>query len=99
MIWTAVLLTSAGCYGLKAAGWAVPSSVLEQPRLRAAATLLPTALLAALVVLQVFGDGTSLRLDARVASLAVGALCLWRRLPFVVVLLAAAAAAAVVRAL
>ncbi len=98
MIWAAVLLTSAGCYGLKVAGWSVPPSVLERPRVRAAATLAPVALLSALVVLQVFAEGRALTLDARAASLVAGAVCLWRRLPFVVVLIAAAAAAAAVRA-
>jgi branched-subunit amino acid transport protein len=98
MIWTAVLLTAAGCFGFKAAGWTVPSRVLEQPLVRRAATLLPAALLAALVVMQVFADERHLQLDARVVSLAVGALCLWRRLPVLVVVVAAAAAAAAVRA-
>jgi hypothetical protein len=99
VIWTAVLLTAAGCFGLKVAGWSVPSRLLDGPVFRVAATLLPVALLSALVVVQVFGHGRSLTLDARAVSLAVGALCLWRRLPFFVVVVAAAAAAAVVRAL
>jgi hypothetical protein len=99
MIWTALLLTAAGCFGFKAAGWSVPSTVLDRPLLRKGATLLPVALLAALVVTQVFAHGRELTADARVVSLAVGALCLWRRLPFLVVVIAAAAAAAAVRAL
>ena len=99
MIWTAVLLTAAGCFGFKAVGWSVPSTVLDHPRLRAGATLLPVALLAALVVTQVLADGRSLVVDARLVSLGVGALCLWLRLPFLVVVVAAAAAAALVRAL
>lgn len=98
-MWTAVLLTAAGCFGFKAAGWSVPPTVLNRPRLRRGATLLPVALLSALVVTQVFAAGRSLTVDARLVSLAVGALCLWRRLPFLVVVVAAAAAAAAVRAL
>lgn len=98
MTWTAVLLTAAGCYGLKAAGWAVPSSVLDRPIVRRTVTLLPVALLAALVVVQTFGDGRSLVLDARAAALLAGAVCLWRRAPFAVVLVVAAATAAAVRA-
>lgn len=97
MIWTGVLLTAAGCFGFKMAGWTVPSTVLERPLLRRGATLLPVALLAALVVTQVFADGRALVLDARLVALGVGALCLWRRLPFLVVVVAAAAAAALVR--
>lgn len=96
--WTAVLLTAAGCFGLKAAGWSVPSSWLDRPVVRRTVTLLPSALLAALVVVQVFGHGRSLTIDARAAALVAGAVCLWRRAPFAVVLLVAAGTAAAVRA-
>ncbi|MCU1594717.1 MAG: integral rane protein [Frankiales bacterium] len=99
MIWTAVLLTAAGCYGFKASGWFAPASLLDRPVVRTAATLTPVALLAALVVVQVFAAGTTLTVDARVVGLAAGAVCLWRRLPFLVVIVVAAAAAAAVRAL
>lgn len=99
MIWTAVLLTAAGCYALKVSGWFVPASLMERPRIRTAATLLPIALLAALVVVQVFAAGRSLSVDSRSAALAAGAVCLWLRLPFLVVVLVAAATAALLRAL
>ncbi len=99
MIWAAVLATAAGCYLLKVTGWFVPASVLERPRVRAASALLPVALLSALVVVQVFADGRSLVVDARAAALVAAAVCLWRRLPFVVVVLVAAATAALLRAL
>jgi hypothetical protein len=98
VIWTAVLITAAGCYGLKASGWLAPVHVLERPVVRVAAALLPIALLSALVVVQVFADGRSLQVDARAASLAAGAVCLWRRLPFLVVVLVAAGTAALIRA-
>jgi hypothetical protein len=96
--WTAVLLTAAGCFGFKLAGWSVPSAVLGRPVVKGAATLLPVALLAALVVVQVFGHGRSVVLDARAGALVAGAVCLWRRLPFLVVVVVAAATAALVRA-
>jgi hypothetical protein len=98
VIWTAVLLTAAGCFGFKLAGWSVPASVLGRPLVRSAATLLPVALLAALVMVQVFAHGRDLTVDARAASLAAGAICLWRRLPFLVVVVVAAATAAAIRA-
>jgi hypothetical protein len=97
VIWAGVLLTAAGCFGFKLAGRSVPATVLDRPLLRTAATLFPTALLAALVVTQVLADGRAVTVDARLVSLAVGALCLWRKLPFLVVGVAAAAAAALVR--
>ena len=99
MIWTAVLVAAAGCYGLKVAGWAVPSSVLDRAVARAAVTLLPIALLAALVVVQVFGSGHRLVVDARAAALVAGAVALALRAPFIVVLVVAAGTAALLRAL
>lgn len=99
MIWAAVLVTAAGCYALKAAGWFVPPSVLARPQVRVAAGFLPIALLSALVVVQVFGADKALTIDPRAAGLVTAAVCLWLRLPFLVMVLAAAGTAAVLRAL
>ena len=99
MIWTAILLTAAGCFGLKAAGWAVPRDLMSRPLVANGVTLLPVALLAALVVLQSVGSGHAIVLDARLAGLTTGALCLWRKLPFPVLLVLAASATAAARAL
>lgn len=99
MIWAAVLLASAGCFGLKLAGWSVPARWLERDRLQRAAVLLPVPLLAALVVVQAFAGDRSLVLDARAAGLAVGLVLVLLRAPFLLVVVAAAVTAAVVRAL
>jgi hypothetical protein len=98
-MWTAVLLAAVGCFGLKLAGWSVPSRWVDGPRVRRASVLLPVALLAALVVVQTFADGRALALDARAAGLAVGAALVLLRAPFLVVVLAAAVTAAGLRAL
>ncbi|HET9860094.1 MAG TPA: AzlD domain-containing protein [Nocardioidaceae bacterium] len=97
MIWTAVLVTAVGCYLLKLAGLSVPAVVLEHPVVERVADLLPVALLAALVAVQVFADGPALVLDARVIGLAVAVGALLLRAPFIVVVFAAAGAAALVR--
>lgn len=99
MIWTAVLVASAGCFLLKLAGWSVPARWLERERLQRAAVLLPVPLLAALVVVQTFAGDGRLVLDARAAGLAVGAVLVLLRAPFLLVVVAAAATAAVLRAL
>ena len=99
MIWTAVLAGCLGCALLKLAGWSVPSRWLEQPTVQRAAVLLPVPLLAALVVVQTFAGDRALELDARAAGLAVGAVLVVLRAPFLLVVVAAAATAAVVRAL
>ena len=97
-VWVAIALTAIGAYLLKVAGYVTPEWVLERPRVRRAALLIPICLLAALTAVQVFADGASVVLDARVAGLvfAVGALIV--RAPFFVVV-GAAVVAAVVRAL
>ena len=94
-----MLLTAAGCFGLKAAGWLVPAGLLERGVVRRAVGLLPVALLSGLVVVQVFADGRSLVLDTRAAGLGAAAVALTLRAPFLLVVLVAAATAGVVRAL
>jgi hypothetical protein len=99
MIWAAVLLGSLGCYLLKVAGLSVPPRVLERPIVERIADLIPVALLAALVAVQVFGSGAHLVLDARAVGLAVAVVLLALRAPFLVVVFGAALAAAVLRML
>jgi hypothetical protein len=61
--------------------------------------LLASALLAALVVVETFGKGRSLTLDARAFGVACAAAALARRAPVAVIVVGAAAATAVVRLL
>ena len=99
MTWAAIVVASLGCYLLKLAGVSVPAAVLEHPVVERVADLLPVALLAALVGVQVFASGAALVLDARLVGLGVAVLALVLRAPFIVVVVAAAVAAAVVRLL
>ena len=96
--WAAVLAAAGVCYALKLGGWLVPPRLLADPRVRRGAALLPVALLAGLVVVQVLADGRQLVVDARLAGLAAGALALLLRAPFLVVVVVAAATAALLRA-
>jgi branched-subunit amino acid transport protein len=95
--WTALLAACAACYLLKLAGLSVPPRVLDHPVVSRVADLIPVALLAALVVVQVFADGQRLVLDARVAGLAAAVGLLLLRAPFLVVVLGAAVTAAALR--
>jgi branched chain amino acid efflux pump len=61
--------------------------------------LLASALLAALVVVETFGKGRSLALDARALGAAFAAVAVARRLPLTVVVIGAAAVAALARAI
>ncbi|MGH3497665.1 MAG: AzlD domain-containing protein [Nocardioidaceae bacterium] len=97
MTWAAILVTGVGCYLLKLAGLSVPERLLEHPYVRRVADLIPVALLAALVAVQVFADGTRLVVDARLAGLAAAVVALLARAPFLVVVAVGAATAALVR--
>jgi len=97
VIWAAVLVTAVGCYLLKLLGLSVPERVLEHPAMSRVADLIPVALLAALVAVQVIADGTRLVIDARLAGLAVAVVALLLRAPFLVVVAAAALTAALLR--
>jgi branched-subunit amino acid transport protein len=71
--------------------------VLEHRVVERVADMIPVALLAALVAVQVFADGTRLTVDARAAGLAAAVVALLLRAPFLVVVFVAALAAAVLR--
>ena len=96
-LWWAIVLASAGCYLFKLAGLSVPPSVLERPVVHRLTGLLPAALLAALVVVQVFGGAQTLAIDARLVALGAAAVMLWLRAPFIVVVAGSAAVAALLR--
>lgn len=97
VLWAGVLVTAAGCYALKYAGLSVPERLLDHPFTRRAAALIPVALLGALIAVQVFSTGAELVLDARLLGLAVAALLLWLRVPFLPMVAAAALVAALAR--
>lgn len=99
MTWAAILLAGVGCYLLKLAGLSVPARVLARPLVARVTDLIPVALLAALISVQVFSNGSSLTLDARAFALGVAALLLVMRAPFLVVVFGSAAAAALLRLL
>jgi branched-subunit amino acid transport protein len=99
MSWSALLALCAISYALKASGPVLAGGRQLRPRMRQTLDLVAVPLLAALIAVQTLGDGNRLVLDARVPALAVAAVLVWRRAPFLVVVLAAAATAALLRAL
>jgi branched-subunit amino acid transport protein len=98
MSWAAILGLGAAAYALKAIGPVlvgrrpVPEDVVE------ILSLIAVPVLAALILVQTFDGAGRLVLDARVPAMAVAALLVWRRAPFLVVVLGAAATAALLRA-
>lgn len=99
MMWTAVLVAAVGCYLLKLGGLSVPPRILERPLVERVADLIPVALLAALVAVQVFARGHELVLDARALGLGVAVVLLLLRAPFLAVVFGAALVAALARLL
>jgi hypothetical protein len=98
--WAWVLVACGAAYLLKLLGYLVPERLLDHPAVVRISALLPVALLAALVAVQgVGGPDRTVVLDARLAGLAVAAVALVLRAPFLVVIALAAVTAAVLRAL
>jgi uncharacterized membrane protein len=98
-LWAAVIAASVGCYLLKLAGLSVPKAWVEQPWVTRVVDFVPAALLAALVAVQAVTSGHEIVFDGRLVGLAVAALALALRAPFIVVLVAAGAAGALVHVL
>ncbi len=96
-IWLAVVGAGIGCYLLKLAGLSLPPRVMEHPVVERVADLIPVALLAALVAVQVLASEQSLVIDARLAGLATALVLLLVRAPFLVVVFGAALVAALIR--
>jgi len=96
--WGAVLAAGLACFAIKLAGHLAPRGWLERPAVARLAALVTAGLLAALVAVQAAADGRELVADARLPALAVAAVALWRRLPFIVVVVLAAVTAAGLRA-
>lgn len=96
-LWNAVLLASIICVALKAVGYLLPAHWLDAPRPARVADLLTVALLAALVMVQSLAAGPAIIVDARLPAVALAALLLWARAPFLVVVAGAAVTAALLR--
>ena len=97
--WVAVVVASAVVFAIKLVGHLVPEHWLAEPRIARTASLVTVALLSALVAVQAVAQGGDLVVDARLPALAVAAVALALRAPFVVVVVLAALTAALLRAL
>ena len=98
-MWFGVRGACALAYALKLVGYLVPDRVLDDPRVGRMAGTVTVGLLAALVVMNAFGSGQELVLDARLGALLVAGTALMLRAPFLLVVVLGAVAAAVLRLL
>ena len=99
MSWLPLLVLCGSAYGLKLAGSAIGGRARGGGASAEALAVVAVPVLAALIVTQTVGAGDRLVLDARLPAVAVAAVLVWRRAPFLVVVVAAAATAAILRLL
>lgn len=94
----AIIAMTIGVWGQRLMGAFVVGPWLERrPGLARAAGLIPAAVVMAVIVSLTITRGGSIVIDERLAGLAVAAVLVWRRAPFIVVVLAAAAVTALLR--
>lgn len=92
--WIAVIGSSALAFATKFLGASVPQTFLSNPRALRINTLIPVALLTALVAVNTFADKTKLVLDNRALGMAAAIALLIIKAPFPVVVLGAAVTSA-----
>jgi branched-subunit amino acid transport protein len=93
-MWIGIIATSVIAFLLKYLGHSVPERWLSHPRVLKINSLIPIALLSALVAVQTFTNDKTLVIDQRLAGLAVAVIALILRAPFAVVVISAAATSA-----
>jgi branched-subunit amino acid transport protein len=98
-VWTAVVAVGVGTMLLKAVGPVGVAGRQLPPALDRVLELVAPAILAALVVVETFASGRHLVVDARLAGVGAGVICVLARAPFWLVVLCGALATAAVRAL
>lgn len=97
MSWLAIAVLAAGTYAFRVAGPLLRRRLTLPEPVRDYLSLSAVALLAALVASAALFAGDGFAGWARPAGVLAGALCAWRRLPFVVVVVAAAGTAGLLR--
>jgi len=96
----AIIVMTIGAWGQRLLGAFVVGPLLERrPLLARAAGLIPAAVVMAVIVSLTITRGGSIVIDERLAGLAVAAVLVWRRAPFLVIVLGAAVTTALLRLL
>ena len=96
IFWIATLGTSLVAFLLKFSGHSVPERWLSHPKIQRINTLIPIALLSALVAVQSFSEKSQLMIDQRLVGISTAILALVLKAPFPVVVLSAAISSAAV---
>lgn len=96
-MWGWVLVASLACCATKLAGLLVPRRLLDDERTVLTMAGMTVGVLAGLIGVSTFATGSTVTVDARVASLVVAVVALRLRAPFLLVVVLGAAVAALVR--
>jgi branched-subunit amino acid transport protein len=100
MSWTFVFVLAGTAYAFKVLGLVVIGDRALPAALDRCLALIPAALVAAIVVRDVFSVGTQYSVDRpRLAGVGVAIVLAWRRAPLIAVIVAGATTAALIRAL
>ena len=95
MTWTIIILLAVGVASLRLLGMYGGTALVRRvPMFERLGSLIPAAVVSAVIAQLTFASGKSLTIDARSAGVAVAAVLIWRRAPIIVVILAAAATTA-----
>jgi branched-subunit amino acid transport protein len=94
IFWMSLIGTSIVVFILRYTGHLIPEKYLTNPRMLKINTLIPVALLSALVAVQTFTKDSALAIDQRMAGLGVAIVALMLKAPFPVVVLGAAVTSA-----
>ena len=94
-LWLGVLGTSSIAFLLKFAGHSIPEKYLTNPRMLRINTLIPIALLSALVGVQTLTEKGKWIIDQRLAGVAVALIALSLKAPYFVVVVSAAVTSAI----
>lgn len=98
MSWSIIVYLAIGVATLRLLGmYGGTSLVARVPVFNKLGTLIPAAVVSAVIVQLTFASGKSLTIDARSAGMVVAAVLIWKRAPIIIVILAAAATTAVLR--
>jgi hypothetical protein len=96
--WMVIVLLSAGVLFQRLVGMFAGGPMLARvPSLARLASLIPAAVVSAVIVQLTVASGKSIVIDERLAGMVVAGLLVWRKAPFVVVIVAAAATTALLR--
>lgn len=95
-----IVALTIGVWGQRLIGGFVIGPWLERrPKLVKAASLIPAAVVMAVIVQLTIANGRTLVIDERLAGVVVAGVLVWRKAPFIVVVIAAAVTTALLRAL